>query len=155
MPERLKYVGTSIVLQEVPDEITLAISVSNCKHRCPGCHSPYLWEDVGRYLTDDIADIVLQNLGLVSCVCIMGGDWNVRELNECIDVIHNRGLRCCLYLGCDHVPEQLRMVDYLKIGHYDRDKGGLDVIGTNQQMLKNVNGAYVDITSRFQKAVEI
>ena len=43
----LKYVNTDIVFQEIPDEVTLAVNISNCPCRCPGCHSEYLWEDVG------------------------------------------------------------------------------------------------------------
>lgn len=40
----LKYVNTDIVFQEFPDEVTLAINLSNCPCHCPGCHSSYLWE---------------------------------------------------------------------------------------------------------------
>ena len=36
----LKYAGYDIVFQEIPDEVTLAISLTNCPNRCPGCHSP-------------------------------------------------------------------------------------------------------------------
>ena len=43
----LKYVNTGVVFQEIPDEVTLAINISNCPCRCPGCHSHYLWEDIG------------------------------------------------------------------------------------------------------------
>ena len=58
MPERLRYISTSIVLQEVPDEISLAISISGCTHKCDGCHSAYLWENKGKYLTDNIVDTI-------------------------------------------------------------------------------------------------
>ena len=43
----LKYVNTDVVFQEIPDEVTLAINISNCPCHCPGCHSRYLWEDIG------------------------------------------------------------------------------------------------------------
>ena len=52
----LKYVNTGIVFQEIPDEVTLAINISNCPCHCPGCHSHYLWEDVGLPLTTDAID---------------------------------------------------------------------------------------------------
>ena len=48
----LKFVGTDIVFQEFPDEVTLAINISNCPCRCPGCHSPFLWKDTGTELTE-------------------------------------------------------------------------------------------------------
>ena len=52
----LKYVNTGIVFQEIPDEVTLAINISGCPCQCPGCHSQYLWEDVGMPLTTDAID---------------------------------------------------------------------------------------------------
>ena len=39
----LKYVNCGIVFQEIPDEVTLSINISNCPCHCPGCHSNYLW----------------------------------------------------------------------------------------------------------------
>ena len=50
---KLKYLGYSIVFQEVPDEVTLAINISGCPHKCEGCHSKYLWEYDGHYVSDD------------------------------------------------------------------------------------------------------
>ena len=47
----LKYVDSKVVFSEVPDEITLAISISNCPGTCKGCHSPWLREDIGESLT--------------------------------------------------------------------------------------------------------
>ena len=37
----LKYANFDIVFQEVPDEVTLAINISNCPNQCVGCHSKY------------------------------------------------------------------------------------------------------------------
>ena len=48
----LKYVNTDIVFQEIPDEVTLAVNISNCPCRCPGCHSQYLWARYYLYLLD-------------------------------------------------------------------------------------------------------
>ena len=47
----MKYVDTKVVFAEIPDEITLAISISGCPCHCPGCHSSYLAEDIGKVLT--------------------------------------------------------------------------------------------------------
>ena len=52
----LKYVNSSVVFQEIPDEVTLAINISNCPCHCPGCHSKYLWEDIGLPLTTGAID---------------------------------------------------------------------------------------------------
>jgi len=36
----LKYTGYAVTLAEVPEEISLTITISNCAFRCHGCHSP-------------------------------------------------------------------------------------------------------------------
>ena len=43
----LKYYNAMVVFEEIPDEITLAINITNCPCHCVGCHSKFLWEDVG------------------------------------------------------------------------------------------------------------
>ncbi len=147
---RLKYVSTCVALQEVPDEISLIINVSGCPHRCEGCHSQYLWEYKGRYLLDDIKSILDERGQYISCICIMGGDYNIKELNAVLTYINKKGFKTCLYLGCNYIPSNLVPVDYLKIGSYKKKFGGLDKPTTNQRFYKNVNGQYEDITHVFQ-----
>ena len=52
----IKYVpqATSVVLEEIPGKVSLAVDVSNCPMRGPGCHSPFLQTDVGEELTVDV-----------------------------------------------------------------------------------------------------
>ena len=71
---KLKYLGYSIVFQEVPDEVSLVINVSGCPHKCEGCHSKYLWEYEGNYILDDLVGLIEKYKGLITCVCFMGGD---------------------------------------------------------------------------------
>lgn len=69
----LKYVNTGIVFQEIPDETTLAINISNCPCACPGCHSHYLWEDVGLPLNTDAIDDFVRKYGSdITCIAFMG-----------------------------------------------------------------------------------
>ena len=78
----LKYVGTQIVFQEVPDEVSLAINLSLCPNHCKGCHSPELWEDIGEELTlKTLEKLIGQNPG-ITCVAFMGGDNDVWGLYE-------------------------------------------------------------------------
>ena len=68
----LKYVDYDIVFQEIPDEVTLAINLSNCPHRCAGCHSPHLREDVGETIDKELLLSLLNRYsGAVTCVCFM------------------------------------------------------------------------------------
>jgi len=146
----LKYISTCIALQEVPDEISLIINISGCPHHCEGCHSQYLWEYTGRDLIADIQGLINKHKEYVSCICLMGGDYNVAELNYVFNLIANNRLRTCLYTGLNHIPIGLMMLDYIKIGEYKKELGGLDKITTNQRFYKNVNGQYRDITKIFQ-----
>ena len=151
---RLKYASTCIALQEVPDEISLIINVSGCPHKCEGCHSQYLWEYTGEYLLDDIEYLIQTKADYVSCICIMGGDYNITELNAVLAYIKNKGYKTCVYLGCNYIPSNLTEVDYLKIGSYKKELGGLDHPTTNQRFYKNINGQYHDITKVFQTKEE-
>ena len=71
----LKYLNTGIVFQEIPDEVTLSINITNCPCRCPSCHSQYLWQDIGEPLTPMVLDrFMTEYKNEVTCVCFMGGD---------------------------------------------------------------------------------
>ena len=136
--KKLKYVGYSIVMQEVPNEISLAINISGCPYRCKGCHSQYLWEYIGSYLADDIDELLNKYDGLISCVCFMGGDQNEEDLIFCLDKIKDKSLKTCLYTGNDSINnlsnQLLKRLDYLKIGRYIEELGGLNCKTTNQKM---------------------
>ena len=88
---KLKYLGYSIVFQEVPDEVTLAINISGCPHKCEGCHSKYLWEYEGNYISDDLVKLIEKYKGLITCVCFMGGDQNQKELTDLLILVHKYG----------------------------------------------------------------
>ena len=154
---KLKYLGYSIVFQEVPDEVTLAINISGCPHRCEGCHSKYLWEYEGNYISDDIDNLILKYKGLITCVCFMGGDQNQEELLDLLIKVHQNKLKAALYTGRDTLQHLgiriLGNLNYCKIGHYDESLGGLDKPTTNQRMLAwNWKlGKWDDITYKFQK----
>lgn len=135
---RLKYAGYSIVMQEVPNEVSLAINISGCPYKCEGCHSRYLWEDVGHYLTDDLDKLINRYDELITCVCFMGGDQNEEELFECLKKVKNKKLKTCLYTGNDSINSISRQImdslDYIKVGRYIEKLGGLDCNTTNQKM---------------------
>ena len=58
-----KYLDTQVVFQEFPDEITLAINITNCPCHCPGCHSKELAEDIGDILDEPTIDkMIAENL---------------------------------------------------------------------------------------------
>ena len=151
----LKYVDTLVSFQEVPDEISLCINISNCPCHCEGCHSPYLAEDIGTELTwDELEKLIKNNIG-ISCVCFMGGD-------SCPDYIEQLALfikyqswyplKVAWYSGKSSIPNDLdiSLFNYIKVGPYIPKLGGLDKKTTNQIMYKVDNGNLIDITYRFK-----
>ena len=155
----MKYVSTEVVFVEIPNEITLAINISGCKIRCPDCHSKYLWDDIGDELTTDALNTAIEENDGVSCVCFMGGKFN--EIKKLLEFIQNNhpSLRAAWYTGESELPRDnglLELLDYIKIGPYIKDKGGLDSKDTNQRMyevISDKNGRRIlnDITYKFQK----
>ena len=72
----LRYINTDIVFQEFPDEVTLAINISGCPCRCPGCHSQFLWANRGDELTAETLSALIHGAkDTITCVGFMGGRW--------------------------------------------------------------------------------
>lgn len=135
--EKLKYLNYTVTCQEVPDEISLVINISGCNHHCDGCHSQYLWKYEGNYISDDLDKLIEQYDGLISCVCFMGGDQNIAELGELLSKVKLHKLHTCVYSGLDDKSQFdsiIQNIDYLKIGKYIPELGGLDSKKTNQKM---------------------
>ena len=151
----LKYVNTDIVFQEIPDEVTLAINISNCPCHCPGCHSPFLWKDVGEPLNADALEKMIGEYGKeITCVSFMGGDAEPESINQLAVYIHRQHptFKVGWYSGKIRIPECVNKndFDYLKIGPFLRHLGPLKSKTTNQRMYKkSSNGQFIDITKRF------
>lgn len=153
----LRYIGYAVVLEEVPDEISLAFNISGCPHRCEGCHSQHLWKYEGILLSKDIESVIDKYKDYISCVCFMGGDQNIEELFQlCLLVKSKYDLKTCIYSGRDISEIDLfrdlvisGYLDYLKIGRYEKDLGGLNKPTTNQKMYQISNCNIEDITHIF------
>lgn len=151
----LKYANCYIGYQEVPNEITLCINISGCPHHCEGCHSQYLWEYEGNYISDDIDTLQDKYKGMITCICFMGGDQNLEELTELLlKSKYLYKLKTCVYSGTDNIQifnDILLYLDYLKIGRFNINLGGLDKQTTNQKFYKVNNYKLEDITNIFIK----
>lgn len=151
----LKYMGYSIVFQEVPDEVSLAFNISDCPYRCEGCHSKYLWEYNGDNFLLYLEDIIKRYKDFISCLCIMGGDQNMSEIEQALRIAKKYNLNTCIYSGSDSIDmfeNVLPLLDYIKIGCYNSELGGLDKKTSNQHMYKLTDGTIKeDITYKFRK----
>ena len=151
----MKYVETRIAFAEVPDEITLAINISNCPCHCEGCHSAYLAADIGTPLDEEsLAQLLCRHSG-VSCVAFMGGDADAARVSELAAMVKRAGLKTCWYSGRQELSPliDVKHFDYIKLGPYIPSKGGLDCKTTNQRLYRiHANGQQKeDITPLFWK----
>jgi len=148
-----KTVGYDIVFQEIPDEISLAINISNCPFRCPGCHSPYLQEDIGEELTTGLLQSWIEKYaGEITCVLFMGGDKTVSRICELSKFVKQNypGLKTAWYSGRETTDcFQAENFDFVKFGPYKEKLGGLKSKTTNQRLYKIKDGRFEDITSSF------
>jgi anaerobic ribonucleoside-triphosphate reductase activating protein len=155
----LKYTNAEVTFAEIPDEITLAINISNCPCHCKGCHSPYLAEDIGEPLDlQHLTDLIDGNRG-ISCVCIMGGDANPSEVDDIAQDIREYypNLKVGWYSGRQELSKEVDLCnfDYVKLGPYIKERGPLNCKTTNQVMLEIdvvQNKVFTkDITAKFWK----
>lgn len=156
----MKYIpeDVQVTFREIPDCICLTINISGCKVHCPGCHSKYLWEDIGEELTPEVvADLLDKNKG-VNCVVFFGGN-DYEALNSLAMLVKLRSdfpYKVAWYTGEDKIPDKiaLGLFDYVKVGPYIEEKGPLDKETTNQKLYKvdHVGDGWnkmTDITSEF------
>lgn len=149
----MKYTTAEVTFREIPDEITLCINISNCPIHCPDCHSKELWEDIGTELTDEeMLRLLKENKG-ITCVCFMGygNDFDfdrIIQLNKIIKDYYNNLILIALYTGNTKIYDGF---DYIKVGPYIKEFGGLDKKTTNQRLYMRCANYWKDITYKFWK----
>ena len=148
-------------MREVPGESSICIYISGCCHNCANCHYPLLKEkDYGDKLIDFYRDIIALYRRQATCVCFLGeganGEIEHHEFRIAVDYAHQQALKACLYSGRDvDIEAWMTMFDYVKLGSYRADKGGLESIFTNQVMWrKNSEGVFENITHIFHQKCE-
>ena len=139
---------TSVVLEEIPDRVTLAVEISNCRGNCPGCHSPFLKEDVGEELTlRKVAELIDDNFG-VNCFLLLGEGRDRDALLQTAAFVRARypKIETALYSGRRDVEQDIwAAFDYVKVGPYIEELGPLNSPKTNQRLYHHGD----DITARF------
>lgn len=153
----LKYTNYDIVFQEVPGEVTLAINISGCPNRCVGCHTPLLREDVGENLTQAVvAELMQRYISAITCVCFMGGDNCTDEVCSLAAFVKQQSegrIKSAWYSGRQSFPPTcfIEAFDFIKLGPYIEELGGLKSVDTNQRFYRIKSGQMVDMTTSFQR----
>ena len=143
---KLKYANTQVVFTEVPNEISLAINITGCTIHCKGCHSQWLWSNKGKELTEEeLTNLIESNKGITT-VLFMGGDDFIKQLTELASDIkyHYPNLKVAWYSGRSdlevsrnsRIKELVTYLDYVKVGPYVKQLGGLDNPNTNQRFYR-------------------
>lgn len=158
----LKYVDAKVVFAEVPDEVTLAVNISNCPCHCKGCHSSYLAEDIGTPLDEDsLVELLLNNKG-ITCIAFMGGDSDPEYINWLASIMRDMNnsepgnwadVKIAWYSGRQELSSVIDLFnfDYIKLGPYKEEFGPLNSRTTNQRFYKVSGKELVDITNKFWK----
>jgi len=153
----LRFVNYDIVFQEIPGEVTLAVNISNCPNCCAGCHSPHLREDTGEELNEKALVYLLGKYGnAITCICFMGGDaapGEVEKLAVFLKKTTNGRIKTAWYSGRQELPSGCSTAnfDYIKLGPYIEELGGLRSTATNQRFYRIEKGVMVDITECFRR----
>ncbi len=167
----IKYYNTDIVFQEIPGEVTLAINLTRCPFKCKGCHSPHLQQDIGEELDFfKIKELIKENQLGISCVLFLGGDADYKEIDKLIGGLQLLSdilpLKYAWYSGQNKIPQDIHLdwFDYIKIGPYMEECGGLNNPKTNQRLYKIehvkdddgwvIDNKLIDITNKFWKNEE-
>lgn len=154
--QMLRYSSYNIVLQEVPNEISLYFTITGCKLACEGCHSEYTWDgSKGEVLTNELLQSLLTKYnGMISCVLFMGGEWEADRLLSLIFQVKCKQLKTALYTGLNlkqvqrQCPELLACLDYIKTGKWLPKLGGLNSPTTNQEFLNLQTGEVMNYLFR-------
>lgn len=139
----MRYSEFEVVLQEVPGEVSLCFTITGCRLACDGCHSPYLWkENSGEELNSVVFNNIINRYeNLLSCVLFMGGEWHKEELICFLKLARDKGLKTCLYTGLELVDEDIQShLNYIKIGPWNKNLGGLNSKKTNQKFINLETG---------------
>ena len=142
----MKYSYPQVVVAEVPDEISLALSISGCPLHCKGCHSSETWDkNFGKELTKERLCNLIKTHKYISCVLFYGGEWELPTLYYMCTVVKSYGLKTALYTGLNDITslqefKLLQVLDYIKYGAYKEKLGGLSSSTTNQRLFSVSNG---------------
>lgn len=135
----MRYTDMTVVLQEVPGEISLAFTITGCSLKCVGCHSKHTWnKNKGEILTPELfTSLINKYTGMITCVVFFGGEWYEGELINLLQLAKTKNLKTALYTGLEDVSQQIKdHLTFLKVGPYQKQNGGLASKATNQRLFK-------------------
>ena len=161
----LKVFDSAVTMTEFPDEITLAVNISNCPGTCEECSEPWLREDVGDELTAEKIDSLINDHPGISVFGLMGGDSDHNDVIRIANYVHEKypSLKVGMYSGRDFINlDVAQVLDLYKIGRWIPPKGDvndwwkkswgpLQFPFSNQLLFENKKGKLINITYKFRR----
>lgn len=157
----IKYTTSEITFREVPGKINRCFSISGCGFHCKNCHSPELQGDNGEDLTTELLKKYIEkDKGIVDCYVFLGEGHDIDSLKTLLCICKESELETCVYSGKTEYEEFIKnfplLLDYIKLGPYVEELGGLDNPKTNQRFYKIIwkednSAELIDITPEFWK----
>jgi len=117
----VRYHNFDVVFAEIPGETTLALNITGCPNRCPGCHSPHLQADEGRVLDEaELLGLLARYGRSVTCVAFMGGDAGPHKIARLAGTVRKTcpELRTAWYSGREELPEGFAAENHLVGDHH-------------------------------------
>ena len=132
----MEIYGYDFTFSEVPDHISLTISVKGCGLKCDGCS----WKGLTHFeefTLPDLENILIKNNKKISAVCFLGGEWE-SNIDKYFDLVKKYEKILCLYTGkeLEELDETfVNKLDFIKVGNWLEEKGGLNNKDTNQKYI--------------------
>ena len=140
----LKYLYSQVYTKEIPNELSLGISIIGCPVHCPEGHSPHTWDinckDIGTELTIKKLNEIIEQQRWVSCILFFGGEWELPHSKILLARCKELSYKTALYSGHNinwfktNFKEYSLYLDYIKTGEYNHKLGSLEYPSTNQRL---------------------
>jgi anaerobic ribonucleoside-triphosphate reductase activating protein len=161
-----RYTSYEMVFIDVPGKAMIAIYITECPHKCPGCHSPELWKRKGKMLNEAVIDKIYDKYRKgIDGILFMGDSRNRNNILELAKYIRSKYsfYKIGWYSGFESLPfgwgqSRISNFDYIKLGPYKQELGALNSKTTNQKfykLQKNESGKIemIDRTHCFRRKI--
>lgn len=141
----------------------MTIFTQGCPHHCHNCHNPETWDYNGGYeiSVDELVN-KYKNNPLLDGITLSGGEPFIKERKEelidLVESIKSIGGSVWAYSGYlieeleREYSEVIKNIDYIVDGVFIEEKKSLGILfrgSTNQRIMKNVNGIWIDVSAEF------
>lgn len=160
----LKVYDSAVVFEEFPDEICLAVNISNCPGMCSQCSEPWLLGDVGEELTEDKIDSLIAEHPDITVFGLMGGDSDHDDVVRIANYVHEKHhIKVGMYSGREFLNMKLlECLDLYKIGRWimpegpveewhQTNNGVLQFPWSNQLLFEKIGNMWFNVTYKFRK----